>query len=584
MLVLPPEVRMPTNAVLALDANFKTWQENRFPTPVKGINPFEYYCVEQFTRPYDLGDSQLKTGMIGGGQDGGIDGFYTLANSELVDSETELDPKDPPAFKLLMIQVKSDEGFSPHVIDKFYWFTDDLLDLAKGKVDYHSTYHADLIALMRLFKDKFGVVVGETPPLSVEYIYIIKKDVQPNADCKKSEDNLRKRVKRYFPHAQCSFTFVNAAALWRQVQARPPRKKTLKWASQPMSTQEGEIGVARLVDYYSFIKNDADGKIEERFFDSNVRGYWPTSGINKLITKTLDSADGPEFWLLNNGITILTDKTSTTANYLEVELHDPQIVNGLQTSRTIYNHFAGMPPKKDDNRRLVIRVIRTTDGTVRDNIIRCTNSQNTMPDEALRATDEIHRMLEVSFQTQNLYYDRRKGHYREKGKPVAQIVSVIEVMQAMLSIVLKRPDEARARPRDYVRKNDLYNSVFGNDKFSLTLYLRTTEISRRVTSFLEENESDGIHRRNLNFYLCMYASCVKIGSAYAIPNQIAKIDLATLTDDFLRDCYKRIMKPYERLAQKQLKEGGDRDYDSVSKGPLLLKKVDTDLKRRFRSG
>ncbi len=97
-----------------------------------------------------------------------------------------------------------------------------------------------------------------------------------------------------------------------------------------------------------------------------------------------------------------------------------------------------------------------------------------MPEEALRATDAIHRQLETAFHTKALYYDRRKGHYRDQGKPVSQIVSVIEVLQAMLSIVLQRPDEARARPRDYIKNTAQYNSVFGADIYPLTLYLKTT--------------------------------------------------------------------------------------------------------------
>ena len=148
---------MPANDVLALDANFKRWKENRFPNPAKGVNVFEYYCIEQFARSFDLGDSQLKGGMVGGGGDGGADAFYILANGEVVDAETEVDPNDPPEFKLLIMQVKSDEGFSPTAVDKIYWFTDDLLDLSRKKADYHSTYHQDLIALMRTFKDKFGI-------------------------------------------------------------------------------------------------------------------------------------------------------------------------------------------------------------------------------------------------------------------------------------------------------------------------------------------------------------------------------------------------------------------------------------------
>src|SRR5260221_976780 len=440
---------MGKNDVIALQNNFDSWSKNRFPIPPKDLNLWEYYCVEQFARVFDLGDSELKSGIVGAGQDGGVDAFYILANGELVDAETEIKPKQRPEFKLVIMQVKSNEGFSPVAVDKLYWFIDDLLDLSKSKSDYHSTYHTDLIALMRLFKDKFGIVVGETPPLSIECIYVIKKDVQPDADCEKARDRLLERCKVYFSHAEPKFQFANATALYMQVQTRPPNQKTLKCALQPMSTEEGEIGLVKLPDYYSFI-SDADGRVAERFFDSNVRGYWPHSHINKSIAETLKSEKGSEFWLLNNGITILAEKSNTTSGFLELEIHDPQIVNGLQTSRQIYAHFAGNSGKKDDARRLVVRVIKISDKPTRDAIIKCTNSQNEMPAEALRTTDAIHRQLEQAFHNKGLYYDRRKGYYREKSKPVESIISVIEVDQAMITIVLHRADDALDRPKGYL--------------------------------------------------------------------------------------------------------------------------------------
>jgi AIPR protein len=576
---------MGKNDEIALQNNFENWTKNRFPNPPKDFNVWEYYCVEQFVRQFDLGDSELKSGIVGAGQDGGVDAFYILANGELVDIETEIKPKEKPEFKLVIMQVKSNEGFSPVAVDKLYWFIDDLLELSKGKNDYHSTYHTDLIALMRLFKDKFGIVVGETPPLSIECIYIIKKDVQPDGDCNKAKDRVLERFKFYFSQAEPKFTFANATAVWTQVQTRPPNKKTLKWASQPLSTQEGEMGLVTLLDYYSFI-SDADGRVAERFFDSNVRGYWPHSAINKGIAETLKSAQGPEFWLLNNGITILAEKSNTTSAFLELEIHDPQIVNGLQTSRQIYAHFS-TPGKKDDSRRLMVRVIKISDKSTRDSIIKCTNSQNEMPPEALRTTDAIHRQLEGSFHSKGLYYDRRKGYYREKGKPVDSIISVIEVAQAMIAVALQRPDDARARPKGYLAADDKYESIFGKkssgeDKYSLTLYIKAVEITRRVEAFLETVESELIHRRNLLFYMAMYAISELTANAHVNPSQVETLDIALLTDSFLKKPWERVRKKYENLAVSQLKKGsGEKDYDKVAKGPDLLKSIERDLRTRF---
>jgi len=155
---------MGANDVLALDANFKSWQEKRFPTQPKDLNVFEYYCIEQFLRSFDLSDSQVKSGLVGGPKDGGVDALYMFVNGEPIDAESELDPKTPNTVKLLIMQVKEGEGFSPVAVDKLYWFTDDLLDLTRKKADYHSGYRPELILAMRLFKDKYGIIVGDPPP------------------------------------------------------------------------------------------------------------------------------------------------------------------------------------------------------------------------------------------------------------------------------------------------------------------------------------------------------------------------------------------------------------------------------------
>jgi hypothetical protein len=289
---------------------------------------------------------------------------------------------------------------------------------------------------------------------------------------------------------------------------------------------------------------------------------------------------------LNNGITILAEKSNTASGFLELEIHDPQIVNGLQTSRQIYAHFAASSEKKDDPRRLMVRVIKISDKTTRDAIIKCTNSQNEMPAEALRTTDAIHRQLEGAFHTRGLFYDRRKGYYREKGKPVASIVSVIEVAQAMIAIVLQRPDDARARPKGYLVDDVKYESIFGKrsseqDRYSLTLYIKAVEITRRIEAFLDAVETEAVHRRNLLFYLSMYVVCEIAASAYICPSQVETLDIAQLTDERLRKPWERVRKIYEKLAAMQLKKGGEKDYDKAAKGPDLLKSIVKDVRARF---
>ncbi|HDX4721257.1 TPA: AIPR family protein, partial [Enterobacter asburiae] len=58
---------------------------------------------------------------------------------------------------------------------------------------------------------------------------------------------------------------------------------------------------------------------------------------NEDIKLTLSDQGSPDFWLLNNGVTIL----STSAQMIgqSIYMEDIQIVNGLQTSESIFRHF-----------------------------------------------------------------------------------------------------------------------------------------------------------------------------------------------------------------------------------------------------
>jgi hypothetical protein len=205
-----------------------------------------------------------------------------------------------------------------------------------------------------------------------------------------------------------------------------------------------------------------------------------------------------------------------------------------------------------------------------------------MPAEALRATDRIHGQIEALFRQYDLYYDRRKGEYKDEGKPIAKIVAVVELLQAMLALVLKRPDAARGRPRDYIKEDDKYSQIFGEDKFDLTLYLRCVLLYRRTASFLaaKELDLDIGHQRNLKFYLAMYVGASATKHAYAPPNRLLAIDPAKLDNSLISDCYGRVWKQYEKLGEK-LSNNGEVDYDSLAKGPNLLKAINTELKRRF---
>jgi hypothetical protein len=573
---------MGKNDVLALEANFDTWQKSRMPG-LGGVDPFEYYCVDQFIKQYAISDDELLPGLTGGANDGGIDAGYFFANRRLVQEDTIFDSRSSYKVNLLFFQVKQNEGFSPVEINKFVLFSDDLLDLSRLPTEYKTTYNSKVLELMEVFKEKYQEIAGGFPEVFIDYYYITKADVSPNKDAKGAASRVLKKAKKHLSNARCEFHFINAEKLWTQVQLRTPKSKALQWQDTPLQTPEGWVGLVTLNEYWKFLQ-DEHGDIHERIFESNVRGFQQNTPVNTGIKNTLDKPGKADFWMLNNGITILAAKANAVG-YKKLEIDDPQIVNGLQTSRQIFSYFKegqNVPNSATDARRIMVRVIQSSDETVRGDVIRATNSQNKMPAEALRATDRIHSQIETVFLKNDLYYDRRKGQYKDEGKPIAKIVPVIELLQAMIAITLRQPDDARARPRDYIKDDQKYTEVFGEDKYDLKLYLNCLKLLRKVNIFISNpsNQIDIGHQRNLKFYLAMYVVSVHLADPNPPRHKLLQIDLSKIDDSMLANSYDRIWKLYQKLGKK-LAVDEEIDYDSLAKGPHLLKAVNTQLKRRY---
>jgi hypothetical protein len=185
---------------------------------------------------------------------------------------------------------------------------------------------------------------------------------------------------------------------------------------------------------------------------------------------------------LNNGITIVAANT-TSLGYPLLNVQDPQIVNGLQTSREIFN-YCNTGDKSADTRSVLVRVVKITDSATQDLVIKATNSQNQMAQSALRMTDQIHRNIENFLTSYDLYYDRRKGFYKDQGRPITKIVSVNSVAQLIIAIYLQKPDDAWARPGDYFKNEAKYRQIFGAASITLSVYVKCILLLRRIEGYL----------------------------------------------------------------------------------------------------
>jgi AIPR protein len=558
--------RMSQNDILHLEAHFSNWKTGRGAGLVE-TDPFLYYALEQLLKPYNLEDEEIRYGIVDQGNDGGIDALYLFANHKnLIRDDADLRSSGTSRIHIVIAQIKSslsETGFKLDDIRKLHSFVDDLLDLGTPAESYKHKYHQHLITLMNTFKDKYRSIMDHFPELAVDFHLVTRGDETGLDGAAEEEvDKLVAKVKSLIGHSQGTFYPTNTQVLLEHVRKRKQTTKTIKWSNPPVQTSDGYIGLVRLTDYFEFLR-DEDDELNETIFKSNVRGYQGSTSINNAMAATLSSGGPLNFWLLNNGITVISGGRVQPITVTEINIEDPQIVNGLQTSRKIFDYVAARRSVKDD-RAVLVKVLPVADAQHRRSIIRATNSQNSMNSATLLATDDVHYQIEDLFKRHNLYYDRRPGFYRDQDAPAALIVSVTELVQAVVALIEARPDTARARPSDYINKTTEYQKIFGRNRIPLAAYYKAIVIIRTIGEFLRRRRivDKGI-QRNYKYYIAYVLSVRLTRKLYFNPDELLQIDNTLLTDTAIESAFVTVNRPYGVLLLEETADG-------VAKGTRLL--------------
>ncbi|MET4238639.1 AIPR family protein [Bradyrhizobium sp. RT10b] len=203
-----------------------------------------------------------------------------------------------------------------------------------------------------------------------------------------------------------------------------------------------------------------------------------------------------------------------------------------------------------------------------------------MQPASLRMTDQIHRDIEQHFRGEGLFYDRRKGFYKDQGQPIKRIISVNAVAQAVISIMLQRPDDARGRPGDYFKDEQRYRSIFATTKVPLPTYLACVRIVRHVDSYLSKRIAlDRRDAKNLVHYVAAMAVRELAGTKIPAASRLPRTD--QLKDDLLLAVLRNVQRFYFKLVKVA-------DSDLVARGPALLKRLnaqwDRNRKKTKKSG
>jgi hypothetical protein len=460
---------------------------------------FKIFTFEQILKKYDLSYEELSYGKIGGGDDGGIDGFFIFVNNEFVSDDIELDNlKNNPYIQLFLIQSKRSDTFSEKAIEKWLSTTMNIFDLEESIENLQKYYNADLINQVAVFQKLYLNLALQHPSLEITFVYASKGDILSiNQKIRNHSETLQQNTYRYFPGSKVNVSFVGARELIDLSRLEKTYTLQLKFIENYISRGEDNyIILASLQEYYNFITYD-NGELRGYIFTFNVRDYQGSNvEVNKDIFATLKSSSNVDFWWLNNGITILSSRASIAGK--TISLDEVQVVNGLQTTNTLYRYIKDREKDKNtlkEERAILIKIVVTNDPETRDRVIKATNFQTPIPPASLKATDSIQLDIENHFLANEWFYDRRKNYYKNMGHPIDRIISIPYLAQAVMAIVLREPNISRARPSSIIKKDSDYNRVF-NTSFNMEMYLFCARMMKRVESFIRTYISNQLKQEN----------------------------------------------------------------------------------------
>ncbi|MCK4642312.1 AIPR family protein [bacterium] len=544
---------------------------------------FDIFASLLVTKEHDLSFEEIEKGITDGGGDGGIDSFNVLVDNRSVfsiDECKDIKISGNSRIAIYLSQFKRKTSFQEDVLDKILVFEDRLFDLSAETKSLLSTYNSTVVERICIFHEIWKQAVKKNAEMNITFIYCCRaNNIETNPAFKEKLKIIQKKAKAVIPTTSVVFNLFSAKELLSKYQEKESNCLELKFqqgglypisfASNESDQEEyGYIGLVNLNHYLDFISDDT-GNILEHIFDSNIRHYQGEVDVNNMIRKTLETDMQRDFWWLNNGITIIVSECRFTPDILFLD--NPQVVNGLQTSYSIFKYYKDNPSNK---RSILVKVITTNNKETVAKIISASNSQNPIPPTLLRATDDIQRFLELFFEKKGYYYDRQKNYYKNQGKPASKIFSIQFAAQSIEAIINFSPSLARSKPTTLIKNDKKYNQIFAPDR-EFEAYLKCCLIHRKMYSYAVQAvpSKNSKHIRNFAFHFSRIFTSIYTGKVKYNHTDISKIDISLITQNHFKIALDILIE----LLAEYTKEFSEENMINIAKADKFSKFINDNL-------
>jgi len=475
---------MPRNDIVLLDS-LVTKARLQLGEQRRESEIFELFCFDQVLKDYELSYEELESGWTDGPDDGGVDGFFVFLDGHLVsEPKGEHAARWNPTMSVTLFTVRHSDSFQQEPLNALCGSLPELVDFRKTEGELRYPFRTELLAQRALFRKLFVSLADRRPKLHLRVCYCCRGDTSTLADnIVTRAERAKETIREFFSELDVTVELLGATELLAIARRQKTYTLRLRFLESYIS-REGKnyVILVSLPNYFRFV-TDEQGQLRRYLFDSNVRDYLGQVQINRDIDQTLDrecAAVDEDFWWLNNGVTILATHAMVIGKELAIE--SVQIVNGLQTTESIYQHFTRTGLKNDD-RAILVKILLATDENTRGRIIKATNYQNTVDLANLRGLDKIQIDIDHFLAEKGWFYDRRKNFYKNQGRPAERIISIPYLAAAVRAIALRDPARSQRQRSKSLRDEKVYKQVF-NPRWDLNVYLASLEITRAVESAL----------------------------------------------------------------------------------------------------
>lgn len=476
-----------------------------FPKNIDDSQRFEHFVnytiLEKFLEER-LDVDTLEIVNIGKNGTIGLDGFCILINNILItsidDLKDVLESNKKPAVDVFFIQAKTENKFSLDSINSFGSSVDDFVS-----EEQRYNWNNNALDSINLFKYLIENTnkLSKNPNCHMYYVTLgqYSKDKNIEAVHRKIEDMIQKQG--IFSEINLFYKDANSLQSdYRKIGQKVSRKfnfKNKQLIPSIEGVQEAYIGIVPVQTIVDLIEDD--GELMPSIFYDNVRDYQGENKVNSEIKKSIeDDRLKFAFSILNNGITIVAESISLSRD--DVTIENYQIVNGLQTSRVLYD-------SKDllvDGMYVPIKLIVTQDEFIVSKVIRSTNRQTEVKEEDLIAFSDFQKKLEDYFKidrdSDKLYYERRSKQYNNIDNiEQSEIIGKSTLIKVMGSFYFMKPNLATRYFGKLFRE---FGSGLFQDNHKLEFYYTAVLIYHRLEKLFANGDIDKRYRK-LRYFLLM---------------------------------------------------------------------------------